>query len=553
VNAADLARDLGCGAVGGSSARLALDAYERWGTGLFNRLEGVYSIVIRDEGKDLTVAGVDARSVGSLFAARVDTDVWMASEAGAFRVDPRFRVQMSSEALAVMLTLGFPLAGDSLFAGVMGLPLGCHFEVRGLRILRVRHADDRDLCGGTLRGRAYIDHLRECISLLTEEAFSGSRSALPLTGGLDSRLLAAALPSRVRPATFTFGGSEDHDVRAARRIAVACGLDHRSFPLDPNYLARFADETVRVTEGRLNPAANITGCLMHHVADSSSFVSGQGGDFGRRFLKTVNLLPDWAVLDARPEEFPRRVLERHYHPVLNGGQLRALVGREAGTFEAVGRDAVWKSLRATSGLHSVDRLDLYCQEVEFWESRPQLLFASASIGVRAPFHTRRWVAAVMEGAPCERMDDLVRLQLISLLNPRVAAVPWVLTRMSMPASERLILALRHTRSLQTMALSAPSWVRWPLASLSRTAKARVYSHGEQRDDWIRAGVHTALRDILLDERCIGRGLFKEEGVRRLLDGQMSGGSDAKALGQLLNIELWHRRFVDAAPHVGGWK
>lgn len=550
VNAADVCRDLGCKDVGCSPSQLVLAAYEHWGAGLFTRLEGIFSVAIRDETNDLTLAGVDARSVGSMFAARIGGDVWLASDASVFRVDPRFPVQISRDTVAVMITLGFPISGDSLFAGVVGLPLGCHFEVHGSRLLRVRHADDRDLSGGTLRGRAYVDHLQEWVSLLVDEAFSDGANVLPLTGGLDSRLLAAALPPGARPKAFTFGGPEDHDVRAGRRIAEARGLEHRRFALEPDYLVKCADETVRFSEGRLNPAVNITGCLMGQVTDASHFVSGQGGDFGRRFLKTVNLLPDWTVLSAPPEGFLPRAVARHFHPLLDASQLRSLVGLDAIDVEAAGRERVVSAICHTAGLPNVDRLDLYCQEVEYWESRPQLLSARASIWARAPFHTRRWVAAVMAGAPSERVDDLARLRLIQRLDKRVAAVPWVLTRLSLPASQPLLLALRRTKGLHAMSVSLPSWLRGLAASGGRTVKAQLYSHGERREEWIRAGAHKHLRGILLGDRTVDRGLFKTDGVRRLLDEQLAGRNNAMALGQLLNVELWHRRYVDGAAPAG---
>jgi hypothetical protein len=544
VNAVALTRELGLEPADASPARLALAAYERWGAGLFTRLEGVFCLVIRDDQEDLTLAGVDPRSIDSLFAARIGDDVWLASAAKVFRRDPRFVARMDDDSLAQMLTLGYMPAGGSLFAGAGGLPLGFHFEVRGGTVARVRHADDRDLCGGELRGSAYLDHLEETISALVVEAFAGAGTVLPLTGGLDSRLLAAALPVGVRPPAFTFGGPYDDDVRGGRSIAAACGLEYRRFDLTPDYLSTCAAMTVHISEGRLNPAANITGCLMENVSDQRDFVSGQGGEFGRRFMKAVNLLPDRQVLLASGGDFVDLAVRRHYRPLLDTDRLHALLGADAEAFSAAGYDVERRAFAATQGLHNADRLDLYGTELAFWFSRPQLLFNRAWIGVRAPFHSQRWVAAVLAGAPSERVDDLARLRLIRRLDPHVAAVPWALTHLSLPASESVLLGLRQAARLTPAAGRLPRWLRASAGAAGARAKERLYSHGEKREVWIRTRAGAYLEDVLLGPRCLQRGLFREAGVRRLLDEQMAGADHAKALGQLLNVELWQRQFVD---------
>lgn len=544
LNAGALTRELGLEATETTPARLVLAAYRRWGSGLFTRLEGIYTLVVRDEDADLTLAGADPRNIGYLVVVKIGDDVWLASEARVFRRDPRFITRMDRDSLAAMMSQGDMPAGGSLFAGVTGLPLGFHFEVRGQTVARVRHDDDRDLCGGTLRGPAYLDHLEETITALAREAAAGGDVVLPLTGGLDSRLLAAALPADAPPQAFTFGGPDDADVRGGRRIAAARGLEYELFPLRPDYLAGCAAETVHVMEGRLNPAVNITGCLMDRVGHKRNFISGQGGEFGRRFMKTVNLLPDLPVLEAQAEDFVDRALRRYYMPALDVDHLRALVGVDAEAFYDTGLEWERRAFSATAGLHNVDRLDLYGPELSFWLSRSQILFNRVWLGVRAPFHSRRWVAAVLAGAPSERLDDLVRLRLIRRLDARVAAVPWAITHVSLPASEPILLGLRQAARLRPLAGLLPRQLRRPAGAVGNGIKARLYAHGEHREDWIRSRTKAYLEDVLLGPRSLQRGLFREAGVRRLLDEQMAGADHANALGQLLNVELWQRAFVD---------
>jgi len=54
-------------------------------------------------------------------------------------------------------------------------------------------------------------------------------------------------------------------------------------------------------------------------------------------------------------------------------------------------------------------------------------------------------------------------------------------------------------------------------------------------------------DVLFDERCLRRGLFERQGLRRIVDDHRQGRHDhGNLLYRLLSVELWFRRFIDDA-------
>jgi len=63
--------------------------------------------------------------------------------------------------------------------------------------------------------------------------------------------------------------------------------------------------------------------------------------------------------------------------------------------------------------------------------------------------------------------------------------------------------------------------------------------------WL-AGEHlNRVQDILMDPRAIERNLFCPEAIWRLLDEQRNGARDhTERLWRLLNLEIWHRVFID---------
>jgi asparagine synthase (glutamine-hydrolysing) len=66
--------------------------------------------------------------------------------------------------------------------------------------------------------------------------------------------------------------------------------------------------------------------------------------------------------------------------------------------------------------------------------------------------------------------------------------------------------------------------------------------------WLSGPQVDIVKDLLLESRTLNRGLFKAESVRRLLMEHRTNHRDhADKLWRLLNLEVWHRVFVDRDP------
>jgi asparagine synthase (glutamine-hydrolysing) len=63
--------------------------------------------------------------------------------------------------------------------------------------------------------------------------------------------------------------------------------------------------------------------------------------------------------------------------------------------------------------------------------------------------------------------------------------------------------------------------------------------------WFRAELRDWARQILLDSRSIERGYFNPQYVQAMLDEHASGRVDhGPRIWALLNLELWHRTYID---------
>ena len=181
-----------------------------------------------------------------------------------------------------------------------------------------------------------------------------------------------------------------------------------------------------------------------------------------------------------------------------------------------------------------------------------LMIADLWVQARAPLLTRRWVEAMLAGAPTERVDDLARVRLVTRLDARVAAVPWSLTRLPLPASAQALRALRVAGRVTRRRLEPGSGGEGAAhtgrgARLLHAAQHRLYRHGDRRDDWLRGPSRSFVEDVLLSPRLADHGVFRPDAVRGLVAEHMTGGSLSSQLGLVLQVELWQRLFEDGDP------
>jgi hypothetical protein len=553
ANAVALGRELGLPPQA-AAAELALAAYRRWDAGLFERLEGIYALVVSEPARGATLAGTDAYGVMYLHVTRVGDDLLIATEAKAFLADRRFHPRLDRDSAACVVALGHEF-GRGLFEGVEAAPMGCHFEIAGPDVRTVRHWDPRAAVGG-LRGGAYVGRLAETALELAAEAFAGGPSLLPLTGGLDSRLLAAVRPPGAEIGAITFGGPGDSDCRRAGQIARACGMPHRIVPFEPDYVARHALGTTWLTEGRLTPVENTTGFQMRDLGEGH-FVSGVCSGVGRRFSKSRTAFPDWSLTGPDAPAFDAWMMLRFSRSGMSSQEAESVFGARAEEVRGPGIDLLRRYIGETRGMCGVDRMDLYFLggRARGWRCSG-LDLDGVWITPRAPFFTRRWIEAALAGAPTERIDDLARIRLIRALDPAAAAVPWVMTLLPLGPSIPVLQALRQTSRLRRAAApggnAAPSARHTAMTRrYMKAAKGvyhRVYTYGDRREEWLRTASRGFVEEVLLSDRVGDHGFADPAGVRRLVAAHMEGADHTLALSILLGIELWQRLFED-----GEWR
>jgi asparagine synthase (glutamine-hydrolysing) len=366
-----------------------------------------------------------------------------------------------------------------------------------------------------------------------------------LSGGIDSSAVVALMSEESSAPVKTFSiGFEEQDfseLHHARRVAERVGADHHEFIVRPDAM----EVLPTLVEHYGEPYADSSAIPTYYVSRETRrhvtvALNGDGGDecfagyeryAAMRLAETYRRVPT-----ALREGLIRQLIE-----LMPSSELRRSRARDVKRFaRAASLPAVERYLRWISVFDSEAKDDLYADE---FRARMRPHRAADFI---APWFARANGAGVVDAALlADTMtylpnDLLVKVDIASMANSLEARSPFLDHHViefaaSLPAE--LKLRGRTTKYLLKKVLRQLV----PVENLER----RKQGFGVPIGHWFRGEMQGFLRETLLSEKHLARGLFKPEAVRRLVEDHVAGRADhSHRLWTLLMLELWFEKFID---------
>jgi len=227
---------------------------------------------------------------------------WAACSTSSLALALTAGVGLDETALATAALAGHQLSDRTPFDGVARLPAGCRGAIRGGAVRRERHSPpawrgaepgevpSTDAAADDLRRHASEGAgvvVRSVATALEAHPDAG----LELSGGLDSRMVLAAIPAPLRPGrwalTLASPGRADADIAAS--LAAAHGLDHEVVDLaalaamDPGEAAAMVYEAARRHDATADPVATAVLDFVGSRTGGRALLTGQNGEFARGY------------------------------------------------------------------------------------------------------------------------------------------------------------------------------------------------------------------------------------------------------------------------------
>ncbi len=538
-----------------SDTETIVHAYEEWGDDCVHRFRGMFAFALWDAPKRRLLLTRDRLGVKPLYWARVGGLLIFASEIKAILASGLLQAEPNYAVLPEILSTRYTAGADTLFKGIHKLLPGHQlvFERGGVRIRQYwdvpAGSADRPGDGTARRSGREADVVDQFRSLLTEAVKLRLMSDVPLgmflSGGIDSAAVAAIMSKLIdRPLqTFSVAFKERafNELEYSRQAAAAVGADAHEIVIDDG---DFFDALPKLLWHEDEPIGHPSSVPLYFVSKLARshvtvVLTGEGSDeLMAGYGKYLRL--QW---NRRAGTIYERLVPRSVRTFVADRVVPRLPG-ELGRFAA-------RSFAAMPRTPEAMFLDNFAA-IRLADQRR--LLAPALRGLATTDAYRTSLAFFDQAAESRSLLDRllytdIKTYLVELLMKQ--------DQMSMASSiESRVPFLDHVLVEYVAALPDS----WKLSGLTTKRVLRQAMRGIVPESilnrpkmgfpvpfgaWMRSGRQQIAREVLLDRRSRERGLIDADAVDRLLRDHAAGRTDGSdRIWTLLNLELWHRTFID---------
>ena len=258
--------------------------YEEYGTGLLNRINGMFAFAIWDDTEKKLFLARDRIGKKPLHYAIFNNTFIFGSELKALYVHPGVKKEIDALSLRKYLCLQYIPAPDTIFKGIKKLLPGYAMEYKNGSIRTFKYWD---LNFGNKLKKNESEIQEELFHILENSVRRRLISDVPLglflSGGVDSSLVAglmAGITSNINSFSITFEDETFNESKYARKIAEIFGFNHHEEILSPARMlslipkiSNFLDEPM--ADPSIIPTYFLSEFTRKHVKVA---LSGDGGD-----------------------------------------------------------------------------------------------------------------------------------------------------------------------------------------------------------------------------------------------------------------------------------
>jgi asparagine synthase (glutamine-hydrolysing) len=526
-----------------------LHLYERHGREFVHQCRGMFAIAIWDRATRTLTLARDRFGVKPLYYVHAeDGTLAFASEIKALLASGAVSPHLHLAAFPDFLANHAPSGTDTLFAGIKRLPPGHTLVWRDGVIEVAQYWDLSFVPDATLARTSDADLVAEYTSRFTEAVrlrlMADVSLGMFLSGGIDSAAITAVMSGLVdgpiKTFSVAFAEREANELRYARLVSDRYRTQHHEIVVTPE---QFWDALPTLIWHEDEPIAHPSSVALNFVSRLAAehvkvVLTGEGSDetlagYNRYRVTMANMR-----FGGLWEKVVPRGLRQQLRVAIGEAGSAGLRGKLARTFLArpADLDAMYFDNFAVFAPHRLSAL-----------LSADTRAAVAGVDAYAAYHT----AVARSDAPTllgtllyadtktylhELLMKQDQMSMAASIESRVPFLDHPLVEFAARMPERMKLRGMTTKWVLRAAMKD----RLPAEILSRKKMGFPVPVGT----WFRGSWQHLLREFVLSERALSRGLFAPDAVRRLVAGHVAGENHTERLWALLTLEIWHRIFLD---------
>jgi asparagine synthase (glutamine-hydrolysing) len=529
-----------------SDTEAIVHAYDQYGSDCPKHLRGMFAFAIWDQRTEELFLARDRVGKKPILYAHINGKLIFGSEFSALLLHPDIGRDIDTEAIHHYLSFMCVPAPLTAYRAIRKLEPGHSLRWRKGEITLERYwqpdfSKKIDISEEEAGERA-IQILRDSVKVrLMSEVPLGAF----LSGGIDSSAVVALMSQESSDPVKTFSiGFEEQDfseLHHARRVAEHVGADHHEFIVRPDAL----EVLPLLVQHYGEPYADSSAIPTYYVARETRkhvtvALNGDGGDesfagyeryAAMRLAETYHRIPA-ALRDS--------FVQRAVGFIPSSSTKRSRLRDVQRFLQAASLPKVQRYLKWVSVFDTAAKENLYSDD---FRHETQSIRAADLL---SPWFQRANGAGIVDAALLADIntylpnDLLVKVDIATMAVSLEARSPFLdhhLIEFAASLPEKFKLRGLTTKYLLKRILKK----LLPAENLDR----RKMGFGVPIGHWLRGKLQPFLRETILSEKALNRGLFRPEVVKQLVELHVRGERDhSHQLWTLLMLELWFERFID---------
>ncbi len=529
-----------------SDTEAIVHAYDEFGVDCPKHLRGMFVFAIWHTAKQELFIARDRMGKKPLLYAEANGQLVFGSEFSALLIHPDVSRDINPEALDYYLAFMCIPAPLTAYRAIRKLEpahwlrwrngnieTGCYWQPDFTKKINISEEE---------AGERTIEILRDAVKVrLMSEVPLGAF----LSGGIDSSAVVALMSqeSSGRVKTFSIGFEEQDfsELHHARRVAEHVGAEHHEFIVRPDAV----EVLPMLVDHYGEPYADSSAVPTYYVARETRkhvtvALNGDGGDesfAGYERYIAMGLTEKYRKVPS----FVRESLIRQAVNMIPTDPTRKSKIKSAQRLLAVvarpraGRYMKWMSV-----------FDDELKEPLYTESFRQQTQGANAVGILENWFKRANGIGTVDTLLLT--DQMTYLPNDLLVKVDIATMAVSLEARSPFLDHHVIeFAASLPQNLKLRRLTGKYLLKKVLRKLlpSENLTRRKMGFGVPIGHWFRGKMQPFLREVILSEKALGRGLFRPEAVKQLVDLHVRAERDySHQLWTLLMLELWFNRFID---------
>lgn len=531
----------GCQFQGESHAELLLHGFRVQGIEFLRQLNGCFSAAIWDS-VDRTLHLINDRfGMRPLYYSHLSGRLLFGSEIKSLFVDTDVSRATDPRGLAQFFTFGHYLNQETSYTSVKLVPAAglISYSITDDRL----HVGQYAKLGDSWRIRSaptaeLLDQIDEAFAKSVERCTQGNdRLGLSLSGGLDARTILGVVRDDRPLKTLCLGMEGSIDVQCAAEMARLTGRQHLTHTLDTQFLANFEThlrDMVHMTDGQYLCQCIVMPTLpIYRRLGIDVLLRGHAGEL-MHMTKAYNFSLDrdtLALNDSGVEQWLWKRLQAH---MLDGVEGELFMPAFGTNLAGVARDSLLESLREANTVEpATHRIwHLFINQRIRRETGLSMAEFGSVVETRLPYLDTELLDALMAAPPELKLAEEIQTYILRKRRPSFLNVVNANTGARMDAGP-------FAKNLGRLKLKV-------CAKLG----LKGYQPYERLGLWLRRELRPIVEALLLDERCLSRGVFNPDVVRSVVANHLANRKNHTFLLMALMIfELGQREFVDGDSHA----